>query len=74
MFMGTYLLFGTACLVLGMAVGALVAMIYSAAAMSRSQERMQRKVREAWDEARYYRERFGNRWPRKEHRDRWETW
>jgi uncharacterized membrane-anchored protein YhcB (DUF1043 family) len=72
--MATYLLFGTACLVLGMAVGALVAMIYCAAAISRSQERMQRKVREAWDEARYYRERLGSRWPRREQRGRWETW
>jgi hypothetical protein len=71
----TYLLFGTACVALGLAAGLLLAMIYCAASMSRSQERMQRKVREAWEEARYYRERFGNHWPPKEPRgERWETW
>ena len=71
----TYLLFGTACVALGLAAGALLAMIYCAAAMAHSQERMQRKVREAWEEARYYRERFGNHWPPKERQgDRWETW
>ncbi len=71
----TYLLFGFACMALGVAAGALLAMIYCAAAMSHSQERMQRKVRQAWDEARYYRERFGNHWPPPEPRgDRWETW
>jgi len=71
----TYLLFGTACMALGLAAGALLAMIYCAAAMSHSQQRMQRKVREAWEEARYYRERFGNHWPPPEPRgERWETW
>lgn len=72
----TYLLFGAACTALGLAAGALLALIYCAAAMSRHQERMQRKVREAWDEARYYRQRFGTHWPPapRSQQDRWETW
>lgn len=72
----TYLLFGAACTALGLAAGILLAMIYCAAAMSRHQERMQRKVREAWDETRYYRERFGSHRPPapRGQQDRWETW
>jgi len=71
----TYLLFGAACTALGLAAGALLAMIYCAAAMSHHQERMQRKIREAWEEARYYRERFGNHWPPpRGQQDHWETW
>jgi hypothetical protein len=70
----TYLLFGAACTALGLAAGALLAMIYCAAAMSHHQARMQRKVREAWDEARYYRQRFGDHWPSRGQQDRWETW
>ena len=75
----TYLLLGAACTALGLAAGAVLAMIYCAAAMSHHQERMQRKVREAWDEARYYRQRFGNQRPPvppapRGQQDRWETW
>jgi hypothetical protein len=70
----TYLLLGTACMALGVAAGALLAMIYCSAAMAHSQARMQRKVREAWDEARYYRQRLTDQWPSRGQRDRWETW
>jgi hypothetical protein len=72
----TYLLFGAACTALGLAAGVLLAMIYCAAAISFHQERMQRKVREAWDEARHYRQRFGDQLPPppRGQVDRWETW
>ena len=54
--MATYLIFGCACIALGFAGGGLLALIYSAAATSHSQERMQRKVCEAWNQAWQFRE------------------
>jgi prefoldin subunit 5 len=49
------MLLAAGCTVWGLIAGAVLALTYSAAAMSRSQERMQRKVRQAWEEARRYR-------------------
>jgi uncharacterized membrane protein YraQ (UPF0718 family) len=46
-----YLLYGAACLITGFVVGLWVEMVYASAAMSRSQHRMQNKVRQAREEA-----------------------
>jgi hypothetical protein len=73
--MVTYLTFGCACIASGFAVGGLAALIYSAAAISRSQERMQRKIREAWDQAWQFREecetRHGAGYGSRTHRETW---
>jgi hypothetical protein len=52
--MEAYLILGAACTVTGGILGVVVAMTYTAAAISHSQERMQRKVLQAQAEARYY--------------------
>ena len=54
--MTAYMMLGAGCLVWGLAAGGVLALIWSAAAMSRNQERMQRTVRQAWEEARRYRQ------------------
>jgi hypothetical protein len=53
--MTAYMMLAAGCLLWGLVAGGVLALIYAAAAMSRSQERMQRKVRQAWEEARRYR-------------------
>jgi len=73
-FMATYFFFGFACLFSGLVTGGLLTLICSTAATSRSQERMQRKVHEAWELARHYRERCADTTSGHETRDRWETW
>jgi xanthine/CO dehydrogenase XdhC/CoxF family maturation factor len=52
------MLIAAGCTVWGLIAGGVLALTYSAAAMSRSQERMQRKVRLAWEEARCCRAQF----------------
>lgn len=48
------LMLSVACVMTGVILGAVVAMTYTSAAISHSQERMQGKVRQAEAEARYY--------------------
>ena len=48
---------GLACFVTGFVSAWLLEMVYGSASMSRSQERMQRKVRRWQDEAKYFRSR-----------------
>jgi hypothetical protein len=44
------------CAIWGLIAGGVLALTYTAAAVSRSQERMQRKVSQAWAEVRRYRD------------------
>lgn len=72
--MNTYLIWGSACGFSGFVAGGLLVLVYAAAATSRSQERMQRKVREARDEVRRQREMCGDAGCPRGQRSRWETW
>lgn len=70
-----YLFFGFACITTGAAAGGLLALIYAAAATSRGQERMQRKVAEAREQAwrlrRHCRDAHGGGRASGEHRQTW---
>jgi hypothetical protein len=67
------MLLAAGCTVWGLIAGGVLALTYAAAATSRSQERMQRKVREAWAEACRYRA-PGQREQDSSTQNQWEFW